>query len=140
MAAAMAVKSWDTTMQDASIAAKTKAGNDARPLPAAGDFTIDGEFVEFYADGEEAPCEQLRLRIDQVDEDGDVYFSLYCDGTHHDGHGALSDTEHAFPMVAVDLDDWKAGRLVPFAVVREAAFAHAGLTDPDVEDEGDGEP
>ena len=135
-AAGESVHIWDPSMQDAAIAAKTKA-DAARPLPTADDFTIDGEFVEFYADGEEAPCERFTLRIDEVDGDGYTCFSLYCDGTLHDGFTSLEEVARSFPKVAADLDGWKSDRLAPFAVVRAAAFDLAGIEDPGTPGEHD---
>lgn len=43
---------------------------------------------------------------------------------------SLAEVAAAYPMVSPTLDDYKAGRLVPFAQVRAEAFRLAGLTDP----------
>lgn len=109
----------------------------APPIPTADDFATARGYVEFYADGEEAPCERLTLRIDEVDGDGYTYFSLYCDGTRHDGFSSLEEVARSFPKVAADLDGWKSNHLAPFAVVRAAAFDLAGIEDPGTPGEHD---
>lgn len=83
--------------------------------------------IEFYADGEydRTTVERLRLRIEP-----DSMFVLMADGELHDGHSSLAEVANGYPNVAPTLEDWKAGRTVPFAVVVTAARKLAGLTEP----------
>ena len=85
------------------------------------DWSVDDDFIEFWAAGECAPCEHLKLRIDGGDGD----FSLYKGSDLHDGFSSLEQVEAAFPEVAVSLQDWKAGVTVPFAQLLLAAFTLA---------------
>ncbi len=102
--------------------------------PAIGpdDFTEDDGAIEFYADGEynTTTVERLRLRIESRDEEGGCDFTLHADGELHDGCSTLTEVANSYPNVAPTLDDWKAGRTVPFAVVATAARKLAGLTEP----------
>lgn len=111
------------------------------PTIDADDFTEDDGAIEFYADGEynTTTVERLRLRIEprdlqgdeEPDEAGGLYdFTLYADGELHDGCSSLAEVGNSYPNVAPTLDDWKAGRTVPFAVVVTAARKLAGLTEP----------
>jgi hypothetical protein len=111
------------------------------PTIGPDDFTENRGSIEFYADGEynTTTVERLRLRIEprdlQSDEDpddaGGLYdFTLYADGELHDGCSSLTEIANSYPNVAPTLDDWKAGRTVPFAVVVTAARKLAGLTEP----------
>lgn len=87
----------------------------------------DRGFVTFFADGEDAPCECLELRInvdgDDSAENMGAEFTLRCDGELHDGHRSIEEIAHAFPKVAPTLDDWKAGRLYDFEFVLRVARA-----------------
>lgn len=102
--------------------------------PAIGpdDFTEDRDAIGFYADGEynTTTVERLRLRIESRDEEGGCDFTLHADGELHDGCSTLTEVANSYPNVAPTLDDWKAGRTVPFAVVVTAARKLAGLTEP----------
>lgn len=119
----------------AGLAAQT------RPVPAIGpdDFTEDDDAIEFYADGEYGvtTVERLTLRIEarpfnEEDEDAeDLYdFTLRADGELHDGHSTLAEVASSYPNVSPDLESWKAGRTVPFAVMLIAARKLAGLAEP----------
>lgn len=95
------------------------------PVAAAPEFAVDmyRGGIMFYADGEEAPCECLTLRLDDVEQG---FFALWEGGTYHDGHSSLDEVARAFPLVAASLEDWKAGRTLHFAAVLDAAKALAG--------------
>jgi hypothetical protein len=102
------------------------------PTIGPDDFTENRGSIEFYADGEynTTTVERLRLRIESRDEEGGCDFTLHADGELHDGCSTLTEVANSYPNVAPTLDDWKAGRTVPFAVVVTAARKLAGLTEP----------
>ena len=120
----------------AGLAAQT------RLAPAIGpdDFSEDDDAIEFYADGEHGvtTVERLTLRIELMSGSSElggrgetwIDFTLRADGELHDGHSTIAAIARSYPNVAPTLDDWKAGRTVPFAVALMAACKLAGLTEP----------
>lgn len=92
--------------------------DDAEP-----DFPVDERgFVTFWADGENAPCEELELRLEGDD------FTLREGGDLHDGHSTLEDVAEAFPEVSDSLAAWKAGRRWPFEAVLKACREACGAS------------
>jgi hypothetical protein len=91
-----------------------------KPWAPAWDVDAMGRVV-FYADGRDATVDRLMLRIDA---DG---FGLWVG----DRLGVLveiwtiEEVARLYPLVAPTLADYKADRLVPFAVLHDAASMHA---------------
>ena len=99
--------------------------------PPGPDFPQADGVVTFWADGENAPCEELELSVEHAPEKSteDLEFTLREGGDLHDGHATLADVADAFPEVCTSFADWHAGRTRPFAelliVARETAKREA---------------
>lgn len=113
----------DATIHGRLLRQDGGADDQAARLPDPAFEVDEAGYVIFWADGEEAPCERLRLQT-KCGADGFVLDYTLIEGDDlHDGHDSIQSIADAFPSVAVSLEDWKADRLVPFERVLEAARA-----------------
>jgi hypothetical protein len=96
-------------------------------LPAPLFEADDKGFVHFFADGMTAPVVHFKIRATQ--NGTMLVYQVVLNGTPSTyDRGDFTDLiVRKYPKVARTLADWKADRLHPFAEVRDAVHAAAGI-------------
>ncbi len=95
-------------------------------LPAPLFEADDKGFAHFYAADLRAPLAHFKVRA--IKTATMLYYQAVLNGTPGTyDRDQFSELARVYPKVARTLDDWKADRLHPFAEVRDAVHAAAGI-------------